>query len=202
MDTPPHDTSFELIQRAQAGDGDALNELMARHLPGLRAFVRARTGPMLRAVESQSDLVQTVCREALRGIHDYEWRGEASFRNWLFTVAVHRLRDKRDYHGAARRDPAREVRKDGTDAESLADVYRTICGPSQDAIANEFVAQFEAGLDKLREEHRELIVLSKVVGLSTAEIAEQLGKTEGSVRAMLNRALARLAAALQEIIDE
>ena len=199
MPAEPEGSSFELIQRAQAGDPAAMDELLQRHLPALRAFVRARSDRMLRARESQSDLVQSVCREALGGILDYEWRGEASFRSWLFAVALHRLQDKRDYHGAARRDPAREFRQDATGVESLADVYRGIGGPSQHAIAGELVERFERALDRLPEDYRQLIALSKLIGLSNAEIAEQLGTSEAAVRAKLIRALARLAGVMQHL---
>jgi RNA polymerase sigma factor (sigma-70 family) len=42
------------------------------------------------------------------------------------------------------------------------------------------------------ENYREVITLSRVVGLSHREIGEQIGKNEGAVRVLLHRALARL----------
>ena len=86
-----------LVAAVHRGDAAALDALMRRHLPDLRVFVRAKSGPQLRAQESCSDLVQTVCREALQSVERYEWRGEGSFRRWLFTLALNKLRNRADY---------------------------------------------------------------------------------------------------------
>ncbi len=202
MAAPAEHTSFDLVMRAQAGDADALDKLIRRHLPGLRAFVRARSGPVLRMRESSSDLVQTVCREALRSLKDYQWRGEGSFRYWLFTVATHKLTNKADYHGAEKRNPAREVElgpEDASQKDNLAEIYKTVCTPSQHAIAHEVVENVEAALDRLDDQYRDVILMSRVAGLDTKEIAERLDKSEGAVRVLLSRALARLAAAMEAV---
>jgi len=180
---------MHLVAAAQTGDRDAMEALLGRHLGGLRAFVRAKSGEVLRQKESCSDLVQTVCREVLGGIGGYEWRGEGSFRHWLFTVALNKIRGRADYYAAERRNPRREV--DGDDA--LRDLYATMCGPSQHAIAAEAVAGFEAALDRLSEDHREVVLLSRVVGLDHGEIADRLGIERGTVRTRLGRALSKLA---------
>ena len=49
---------------------------------------------------------------------------------------------------------------------------------------------------QLPEDYREVITLSRVVGLSHGQIASQLGKSEGAVRVLLHRALARLSGLL------
>ena len=69
--------------RAQ-GDGPdeaSVEELLARHLPGLRAYVRLRAGPLVRAREAESDVVQSAC-QALPGSTRSPWFGDA--------VSVHR----------------------------------------------------------------------------------------------------------------
>jgi RNA polymerase sigma factor (sigma-70 family) len=180
--------SQHLVAAVHRGDAAALDALLLRHLPDLLVFVRAKSGPRLRAMESCSDLVQTVCREALQSVERYEWRGEGSFRRWLFTLAMNKLRNRADYHAAERRDAGRIVA--GSDA---IDARPGGCGPSQHAIAGEVNATFEAALDRLGEDQREVILLARVVGMSHAEIAAELGIAEGAVRTRLSRALARLA---------
>ncbi len=177
-----------LVAAVHRGDAAALDALLRRHLPDLMVFVRAKSGPRLRAQESCSDLVQTVCREALQSVEHYEWRGEGSFRRWLFTVAMNKLRNRADFHEAERRDAGRIVA--GSDA---VDATPGGFGPSQHAIASEVSAKFEAGLDRLEEDQREVILMARVVGMSHAEIAAELGIAEGAVRTRLSRALARLA---------
>jgi RNA polymerase sigma-70 factor (ECF subfamily) len=177
-----------LVAAVHRGDAAALDALLRRHLPDLMVFVRAKSGPRLRAQESCSDLVQTVCREALQSVEHYEWRGEGSFRRWLFTLAMNKLRNRADYYAAERRDAARVVA--GSDA---VDATPGGFGPSQHAIAGEANAKFEAALDRLDEDQREVVLMARVIGMSHAEIAAELGIHEGAVRTRLSRALARLA---------
>ncbi len=180
--------SQHLVAAVHRGDTAALDALLRRHLPDLMVFVRANSGPRLRAQESCSDLVQTVCREALQSVVNYEWRGEGSFRRWLFTVAMNKLRNRADFHAADRRDAARVIASTDAVGETPGGF-----GPSQHAIASEVSAKFEAGLDRLDEDQREVILMARVIGMSHAEIAAELGIAEGAVRVRLSRALARLA---------
>ena len=180
---------MHLVAAAQAGDSSALDELLQRHLGGLRAFVRAKSGEVIRQRESCSDLVQTVCREVLGSLDRYEWRGEGSFRHWLFNVELNKIRNRADYYAAERRTPAREVAGD----EVLSNAYATICGPSQHAIASEAIQNFEASLDQLSEDHREVILMSRIIGMDHGQIAELLNIDRVTVRTRLARALTKLA---------
>ncbi|MBL8732235.1 MAG: RNA polymerase sigma factor [Planctomycetes bacterium] len=180
--------SQHLVAAAHGGDQAALDALLRRHLADLRVFVRAKSGPALRAQESCSDLVQTVCREALQSLDQYEWRGEGSFRRWLFTLALNKLRNRADFHAAGRRDAARLAGGDSALGGVAGDH-----GPSQHAIGNEAALRFEQCLDRLADDHRDVILLARVVGLEHREIAHELGINEGAVRTRLSRALSRLA---------
>ena len=68
MDTPPHDTSFELIQRAQAGDSAALNELMARAREAQERLAELQQELAKRHVEAAAGggMVTVVATGALR----------------------------------------------------------------------------------------------------------------------------------------
>ncbi|MFM7281466.1 MAG: RNA polymerase sigma factor, partial [Planctomycetia bacterium] len=78
--------------------------------------------------------------------------------------------------------------------QSLMQGYAGLVTPSRHAAAREDLARAEAALAKLSEEHREIILLSRVVGLSHAQIAERTGKSEVAARSLLHRALAKMAA--------
>ena len=185
-----------LVRRAKAGDADAAGELLRQHLPGLRAFVRLRHGALLRARESSSDLVQSICREALGDLGDLRGDDERSFKRWLYACALHKLAGRREYHRAERRDADREVALqpdgDASYAELLA-AYAPVSTPSQDAAAREQVERIEAAFDRLPENYREVLIELRLRGLSTRELAAKLGKTEEAVRHLLFRARARLA---------
>ena len=195
-----------LVDAAVAGDSSAIEQLLERHLPGLRAYIRLRAGAGLRARESSSDIVQSVCRDVLENMGRFRYPGEAAFRAWLYATAMRKIADRAEYWRAAMRDPAREVRlspgttsrPSGTDDARLAEVYRaSFFSPSQAAIGREALVKLEAAFEKLPEDYREVIVLSRIVGLSRAEIAEKMGRTEASVRNLVSRALAELAEHLE-----
>ncbi|HLU38657.1 MAG TPA: sigma-70 family RNA polymerase sigma factor [Planctomycetota bacterium] len=191
MDSPPPPA----LARARAGDRAAIEELLARYLPALRGFLRVQAGADLRARESSSDLAQSVCREVLQDLADFEWRGEPEFRHWLFKRAYHKLLHRRAHWQAQRRDVGREVALAASD-EALLSAYRSLATPSAELMAREAVERIEAALDQLPETWRTAIVLHKLVGLSHAEIAAETGHSEGAVRNHLYRGLARLGALL------
>lgn len=178
-----------LVSEASQGSLPAVEELLARNLPALRAFLRLRAGPAVRAHEQSGDLVQSVCREVLENLSGFRYGGEAGFRNWLFTAALRKLDDRGRHWQAGKRDAARDVRCD----EELLEGYRQMTSPSEHAIAREQAGRLEAAFDALDEDDRELITLARLVGLSHAEIAAQRGCSEGAARVALHRALARLA---------
>lgn len=155
--------------------------------------MRLRTGGAVKLHESTSDLVQSVCREALADLSALKTDDEASFRAWLCDAALHKIVDRARYHAAARRDAGRRAPSgDGTDAALLAE-YATFCSPSRVAMAREEAARIEAAFAKLPDDYREVIALARVAGLPHRELAARLGKSEEAVRKTLQRACARLA---------
>ena len=192
------DDSFELAERARRGDNDALRELLDRHLPGLRAYVRLHSGPLLRSKEESSDLVQTVCLEVLRNAERFEHPAESGFRRWLYVTALRKIKNRHRYYLAEKRDAVRERAIEAGSGDRLLDLYASFSTPSREVSAREEVERVEAAFDLLSEEHREVILLARVVGLSRAEIGERMGRSEGGVRILLYRALARLT----ELLDE
>jgi DNA-directed RNA polymerase specialized sigma24 family protein len=97
------------VRASQAGDRAALEELLRRYLPGVRAFVRLRMGQRLRERESGSDLVQSVCTDLLTA-HGLVLENEHGFRNWLYVAAMNKLRNHDRWFNAQKRDVARETR--------------------------------------------------------------------------------------------
>ena len=189
--------SLELVRRLVDGDRAAVGPLLERHLPGLRAWVRVQSKGSLNALESNSDLCQSVCREVLEKIDRFQYVGEGAFRHWLYTTATRKIRNKQKYYLAQRRDIGREIPIEGGTSsrgdESLALCYATMCTPSADIEAREAIQRVETALSSLSDEHREVIMLARMLELSHAEIAERMDRKESSIRVLLYRALANLA---------
>lgn len=205
MSLPDHDpagASRSLLERASRGDALAVDALIERHLPGLRAFIRLKAGAAVRGKESCSDLVQSVCREVLEGAGRFDYRGEAAFRQWLFTTALRKIVARQRHHLAEKRDVRRERLLSPIESASrdrdLLEAYTGLHTPSRLAAAREEVERVELAIARLPEEYREVICLSRLMGLGHAEIAEQLGRSEGAVRVLLHRALARLSRLLEQ----
>lgn len=197
-----NDEVSQLAERAAQGDRAALDRLLELYLPELRAFVRLRAGAVVRSRESNSDIVQSVCREVIQHADRFRFPSEPAFKQWLYTTALRKIVNRKDFYLAQKRDAQRELRLssgDGSNAEKrLFDCYRSFSSPSRNMMIKEEIERVERAFEELSEEHREVITLAHVVGLSRAEIAEQMGKSEGAVRVLLHRALARVSALLAE----
>jgi RNA polymerase sigma-70 factor (ECF subfamily) len=187
-----HDDA-QLCERAATGDGASLDALLARHLPQLHAYVRVRLGGELRARESSMDVVQSVCREALGERGRFDFRGEESFRAWLFTTALNKIRDKhRRHHGAGR-----DMRREEDDVAFDRLLAGKLVTPSQDAMAAERVRAVRDALAALSDDHREVITLARLVGLPHGVIGEVMGRSEEATRQLLGRALVQFVFELQ-----
>ena len=170
-----------------------LDELLERHLPELRAYLRRRARGLLAARESASDLAQSVCREVIEHVDRFEHGAEESFRAWLYRTAERKLVDRYRYYTATKRDGVR-VEEDGDgNGSSRLPLPAT---PSHQAVAREELAAAEAALARLEPAQREAILLSRVEGLPHAEIARRMGRSEGAVRNLVYRGLAQVAAEL------
>ena len=174
----------------------AFDALLERHLADLQRFVRPRIGRLIRARESSGDVVQSICRGVLDDAAQFEYRGEAGFRRWLFRRAERKIVDKGRFYGRDKRNvrvevPLRPANPDRS--EDRDDLPHTLTTPSHHAAAREELEQLEAAFQALPEDYREVLVLSRLVGLPHASIASSLGRSEGAVRKLLSRAKARLA---------
>ncbi len=184
----------ELLRRAQNGDDDALQQLIDEHLPGLRAYLRLRMGPEVRRWETVSDLAQSVCGELIRSVDGVEYRGDAAFKQWLFTMARRKIVEKQRYWKADKRDIGRLVTHGGADnRDPVADaICDALGGPADVLERRERVARIEAALDEMPELEREVILLTRLAGLTSAQVAERIERSESAVRNLLARALGRL----------
>ena len=189
------------VNAARQGQPEAFDSLFARNLPKLVAFIRARAGGVVAAKESVHDLAQSVCREALADLDKFDYRGEEAFRHWLFVRATRKICNRHRFHHRAKRDVSREAQDfapSEDEASQIIDCYATLGSPSRIVGAREELERIEKALADLPDAQREAVALSRVAGLSYEEIAEQLDRSESSVRGLVMRGLARLAALLEE----
>jgi len=179
-----------LVEGAAAGDSDALEQLIVAHLPELRGFVDRRLGGLVRAREAVSDVVQSTCREVLEHQERFRFGEVDGFRRWLFATALRKVMNKDRFHTANRRDVRREVKSSGRSSDPGQP------SPSAAVEADETLALLGESLESLPEDYRRVVLLSHLAELPRREVARAMGRSEASVRNLLHRALARLAADL------
>lgn len=185
-----HESSLPLVRQAQNQDRAAIEQLLVAQMPGLLAWLRLRMGARLRARETPEDLVQSLAREVLLDLTDFEWRGEAAFRHWLFVKAQRKLVDRARFVGAEQRSPRKERGLEAMASDIVAGL--SVATPSQAAIGAEDVARIEAAFHELPDDYQEAVSLHKLCGMTLPEIAVRMQRSEASVRNLVYRGLSRL----------
>jgi len=192
---PSSDETRELIERAKAGEAEALNTLFSKYQGQMLELARRKIGPRLRTKEDADDLAQTTFREATRDIGRYEYRGGDSFLRWLVRILQNKIRDKAEYYGATKRDVTREHSGDAT--AGSGDVLR-FDPPSRDPTITQTLVREEEfrilrdALAELTPDHRKAITLVFFEGLSLGQAGAVMDRSEDAVRMLLRRAEARL----------
>ncbi|MFN2608320.1 MAG: RNA polymerase sigma factor [Acidimicrobiales bacterium] len=201
-----HQPDAELVARATAGDGAALDALLRRHHPRLRALCLRLTGNPTDADDA--------CQEALvavaRGLARFD--GRSTFSTWAYRVATNacldelRRRRRRPLPGLEAIGGAHDG--DAGAAGGLVAGGAVAGGPAAGrSVAGRSVAgaaggdpgpdvvdrlDVEAALATLAPEFRAAVVLRDLCQLSYAEIADVLGVPPGTVRSRIARGRAAL----------
>jgi RNA polymerase sigma-70 factor (ECF subfamily) len=200
MTQPVADSSEtqRLLQLAQEGDAEAVEQLLARHRPYLCQLVGLRLDPGLRARVDPSDVVQEAQMEAARRLDQYLQRPPLPFRLWLRQIAYDRLVMLRRRHvGAARRTTRRDVAlPEQSSAALAAQLLAAASTPSERLARRELARRVRLALDQLEENDREVLLLRNFEGLSNQEVAQVQQITPAAASQRYGRALLRLRALL------
>ena len=177
------ESTFQLIERARAGDQEALERLFARHLKPLQRWASRRLPIWVRDLADTDDLVQDTLVQTFKRIEDFEPRHVGALQAYLRQAVLNRIRN--ELRRNERRPHATDL--DGIEVESAE-------SPLEQAIGSEAVERYEGALQRLTVEEREAIIARVEMGFSYEELAEALGKpTPEAARKAAHRALFRLA---------
>jgi RNA polymerase sigma-70 factor, ECF subfamily len=194
----------ELVASLRRGESDALARFLTVKQPQLMAFIDRRLGAALRRKVEPEDLYQETSAEAVRSLGEIDLSERDPF-NWLCQLAERRIIDAhRRFFGSQKRDAAREVsiNAGGSTTDSSRPGLINLLVASMTSASAAFSRDQKqmrmlAALEKLPEDHREALKLRYIDGLPSKEIAEKMGKSDGAIRVMLTRSLAKL----QQILD-
>jgi RNA polymerase sigma-70 factor (ECF subfamily) len=191
------DDDDPLTQQVRNRDVAALAEYVDAHRRPLLAFIDRQLGPALRRKVEVEDILQELSVEAVRALPEAEL-GDRNVFGWLCQLAERRIIDAhRRFFSAQKRDAGREVSlgTPGGDTEHGAIIDLLVASmttPTQALSRNMKEVKLLEALATLPEDQREALRLRYVEGLASKDIAARLGKSDGSIRVMLSRALARL----------
>jgi RNA polymerase sigma-70 factor, ECF subfamily len=162
-----------------------------QHRERLLSVIYLRMGPDLRVRMDPEDVLQDVAIEAMNSWHTLSAPENAG--PWLVTLARRKVaRILRDHVGTASRDPRREhsMKTDIPIADRRS-------GPVTAADRKDRLELLEQAMTRLSDDHREVILLTRIEGLSASEVGERMSRSENAVHLLLSRALKRLAQELK-----
>ena len=166
----------QLVERAQAGDRDALEELYLIHFDRIYSYLHMSVGNR----HDAEDLTTQTFLKMLEAIGRFRWQS-APFSAWLFRIA-HNL--AMDHFRASRRwHPEEEVPEPEGAAESSAEEA------ALQSIGRRSMLEL---IENLSHEQQQVLTLKFVFNFPNGEVATILGKTEGAIKSLQHRALASL----------
>lgn len=170
---------LELIARWKGGDQRAATQLVERHAGALGRF----------AVSSgaRSDIDELVQDTFVRAFNSLDgFRGDSSFRTWLFTIERRLLLDRR--RAEARRPDRIDIQE--SDAVTEFDALDGM-------VADETQGKLHQAVKRLSPTQRQVFALRVAEGMSYKEIADAVGTTEGAARVHYHNAMR----AVKEFLD-
>lgn len=186
----PATSSLGLVERVKNGDHDAFSLLFDKYQRRLAVLIHYKLSAEVRRFADVEDILQETLLEAYRDIKQFSYQRPGSFLNWLSRIADHVIADLARFHGRQRRNAAELVRfKSESNPEGPEPVNTKT--PSRILADKEGVGALIEKLDQLPEDYRQAILLAKVEGLSSQELAERLGKSREATALLLHRAIKR-----------
>lgn len=184
VESPPVETPLvATVRRAQAGDRDALGELMERYERAVYAIALRRLSNHAEAQE----LVQEVFVQAIEKIG--QLREPAAFGGWLRSIA-----NRMAINRAVRRAP-----RLAAEPETLAETCVENSTPLGNVLRTEAESQVRAGLNRLGTLDRQTLVAFYMKGRSLLQMSDDFASPVGTIKRRLHVARKRLARELAEL---
>lgn len=188
------DPDRRLIEAVARGEEQALDELMKTHLPSVTAVARRLLQDEAAADDAAQETFLSVWRSA------GTFRGESSGRAWIMRIALNKARSIWRWRSLRRwlslDAPAGDEPEGPTLGEAVAD-RAAQSDPVQSHDRADASARLRAAVAALPARQREMILL-RLEGLEVADIAAATGAAEGTVKATLHQARAKLETLLKE----
>jgi RNA polymerase sigma-70 factor (ECF subfamily) len=189
------DSDWEIVQRVQAGDVGAFDQLVVRYRERVYGVVYNMTSNR----EDAADLTQDAFIKAFQSINRFQ--GQSSFFTWLYRIAVNstlshlrksKLRTFFSFEKITEDDKTTEILAQLTDKD----------GADKEVYVRELQEKLNEAMQKLSIKHRTVVTLFEIDGLSHEQIAEVVGCSVGTVRSRLHYAKQILQSELQSYLKQ
>lgn len=176
----------DLVARARDGDVRAFGEIVDKYQSKVYGILYRMTSDP----EAVNDLGQEVFLKALTALDSFQFRGDASFRTWLYRIAVNvainelrRRKRQRKIEGVSLDDTMDT--EDGEIGRAIPD-HSAI--PEEVAMRRETQVEVQRVVRMLSEHHRVVLTLVDLEGLSYEEAAATMACSVGTLKSRLSRA--------------
>lgn len=191
---PPAPVDEELlVRRARRGDLEAYDELVRRHQERIYATIYHMTSNH----EDANDLVQETFIKAYRALKTF--KGDSSFYTWIYRIAVNKtinfLKQRKNRVQMSLNDLDFNVEHDPDLVALISEK-----NPRRDLNLAELQEKLNAGMQRLSEQHRMVVTLHDIQGLSHEEIGKVMDCNVGTVRSRLFYARQQLQAHLADYL--
>jgi RNA polymerase sigma-70 factor (ECF subfamily) len=183
-----------LVRAAQRGDRAAFRALVEKY----QRRVYQLAVSMLKDPDEAMDIVQ----ETFVRVHRYlpSFKGDSSFYTWTYRIAANLCLDASRKKGRGERI---EIDEADADIEAHMDPpSAAFAGPQRAALNEELKEKIEEALQGLSENHRAILLLRELDGLSYEELAKVLGIRKGTVMSRLFHARLKMQRKLREYLGE
>lgn len=187
-----------LVKRAQAGDRDAFRQLFERYHQ--RAYALAMG--VVRHPQDAQDVVQDAFIKAHRYLPKFE--GTSSFYTWFYRIVMNL---SIDYIRKRKRGRAVEYNDaiSGAEQSELEDnaLLPRILGedPGRSLYRKEIRGQISTALEELSDNHRSVLVMREIEGMSYDEMADIMNCSKGTIMSRLFHARKNMQIVLLELMD-
>ncbi len=188
-----------LVDLAKAGDTAAFQKLVIAHQGRLFSVAFG----MLRDRDEAMDVVQDAFIKVHRKLGDFE--GNAAFSTWLYRIAVNLCIDRKRAEARRKKTDlddaaARNLDDDPLYAEAEFAPRLSGSNPLRNSTDKELGKQIDSALARLTDDHRAIVLLREVEGMSYEEISDALGIPKGTVMSRLFHARKNLQRVLRPIL--
>jgi len=184
-----------LVKAAQAGDAKAFRALVERY--------QRRVVQLALAMTKDADEAMDIAQETFVRVHRYlpSFKGDSSFFTWTYRIAMNLCLDAQRRKGRLERVDVEQG--DEAEIEAAMDPpSAALAGPQRQALNAELRERIEEALASLSDNHRAILLLREVEGLSYEDLAKVLGIRKGTVMSRLFHARLKMQNKLREYLGE